>query len=192
MATQPASDNTSATQQKWYAVRAISGQEKKTKQYVESELNRLNLADYVHEILIPTEKVFEMRQGKKRVREKNTMPGYMLVSAELNAEVISAIKDTPGIIGFVGEDKGKVPIPLRESEVNHILGKIEEIADRGEVMANPYMVGEAVKVMDGPFAGFDAQIEEVDEEKQRLRVTVKIFGRSTPLELKYLQVERIA
>ncbi len=177
---------------KWYALRTVSGQEKKAKQYIESEIDRLNLHALVDQVLIPTEKVFEMRNGKKRVRERNFMPGYMLVNAELNAEVISTFKDVPGVIGFVGAGKGSNPEPLRESEVNRILGTVDEMKDRGEVMDNPFIIGESVKVMDGPFNGFDAVVEEVDEERKRLKVSVKIFGRSTPLELKFLQVERLS
>jgi len=176
----------------WYVIRAVSGQEKNVKQYLESEIDRLKIEHLIEEILIPTEKVFELRNGKKRTRERNFMPGYMLVRANLNPEVIDVIKDVPSVIGFLGGQKGKEPIPLRESEVNKIMGKVEELEDRGEVMENPYHIGEHVKVMDGPFNGFEAVVEEVDDDKKRLKVTVKIFGRSTPLELKYLQVERLS
>jgi transcriptional antiterminator NusG len=176
----------------WYVIRAIAGQEKKVKQYIESEVDRLKLNAMVEDVMIPTEKVFEMRNGKKRSRERNFMPGYMLINADLQPEVIEAIRDVPGVIGFLGADKGKTPQPLQESEVNKILGQVDEAKDRGEVMENPFVIGEQVKVMDGPFNGFDATIEEIDEDRKRLKVTVKIFGRSTPLELKFLQVERIS
>jgi transcriptional antiterminator NusG len=138
------------------------------------------------------EEVFEIRNGKKKSRERSFLPGYMLVQADLQAEIISIIKDVPGVIGFVGAEKGKEPIALRNSEVERILGKADEVKDQGEMMENPFVVGEQVKVMDGPFNGFDAVVEEVDLDKQKLKVIVKIFGRSTPLELKFLQVERIA
>lgn len=172
----------------WYAIRAISGQEKKAKAYLESEIDRLKIQDSIQEILIPTEKVVEMRNGKKRSRERNIMPGYIMMQAEMHPELIQVVKDVPGIIGFLG---GENPQTVRESEITKIMGKVDEISERGEVMENPYRVGEKVKVMDGPFNGFDASIEEVDEDRQRLKVTVKIFGRSTPLDLKFLQVERI-
>lgn len=189
----------------WYAVRAISGQEKKIKQYILTELEREKLSAYVEEILIPTEKVVRMRQGKKKTIERNMMAGYILVLAELNMEVESAIREVPGVIGFLeGESKeteGKRltkeerkqymrPLPLRQSEVNRIRGKVEEMDEAGESLENPYRIGEEVKVMDGPFAGFSGNVEAVDEAKKKLKVMVKIFGRNTPLELNYFQVER--
>lgn len=177
---------------KWYAIRAISGQEKNVLQYLESEIERLNWEAKIEEVLIPMEKVFEMRQGKKRSREKNMMPGYMLIKADLDPEVIDVVKNVPNVIGFIGEQKGQVPVPLRQAEVDKIRGKVEEMDERGEVMENPFVVGESVKVMDGPFSGFDAVVEEVDPDRKRLKVSVKIFGRSTPLDLKFLQVERIS
>jgi transcriptional antiterminator NusG len=175
----------------WYAIRVVSGQEKNVKQYLESEINRRGLQSIIEDILIPTEKVYEIRNGKKRTRERNTMPGYMLIKVLLDAEVMAIIKDVPNVIQFVGADKGKTPIPLKDSEVSKVIGKMEEIEERGEVMENPFIVGESVKVMDGPFNGFEATVEEVDEDRKRLKVIVKIFGRSTPLELKFMQVERL-
>ncbi len=187
----------------WYVVRAISGQEKKVKQYIESELGRLGMEHAVEEILIPMEKVFEMRNGKKRTRERSFMPGYIFMQAHLNPEVQAAIQDTPGVIGFLtaepldtkGMTKDEIkakrqPQALRESEVNRLIGKVDEVAEQGEMMDNPYAIGEEVKVMDGPFSGFTGLVEAVDEDKKKLKVMVKIFGRNTPVELNYLQVER--
>lgn len=186
----------------WYVVRAISGQEKKVKEYIESELNRMGMSQAVQQILIPTEKVFEMRNGKKRQRERSFLPGYILINAHLTAEIEQAIKDVPGAIGFLegeavtntsGEKTKKPlrrPLTLRESEVNRILGKVDEMDEQGESMDNPYVLGETIKVMDGPFSGFTGLVEEVDNEKKKLKVMVKIFGRNTPLELSYYQVER--
>ena len=174
----------------WYVVRAVSGQEKKVKQYIESEINRLGLQDNIFQVLIPTEKVFEMRGGKKRVREKNFLPGYILVEAVITPEVISSVKDVPGVIGFLGAKKNGPPIPLRPSELNRILGKVDEVNEKGEMPEEPFIKGEPVKVMAGPFNGFDGVIDEVYEDKKKLKVVVKIFGRNTPVELNYFQVEK--
>lgn len=174
----------------WYVVRAISGKEKKVKQYIESEVERLSLQDLVTQVVIPTEKVFEMRNGKKRIRERSFLPGYVLIEAALQGEVMQAIKDVPGVIGFLGTEKGQTPVPLRKAEVNKILGKVDEMNEIGEVPEEPFVVGEPVKVMAGPFNGFSGSVEEVYEDKKKLKVMVKIFGRNTPVELNYYQVEK--
>ena len=174
----------------WFVVRAVSGQEKKVKQYLESEIERLGMQDNIHQVLIPTEKVFEMRNGKKRLRERSFLPGYILVEAELTPEVISSVKDVPGVIGFLGAKKNGPPIPLRQSELNRILGKVDEMNEKGEMPEEPFIKGEPVKVMAGPFNGFDGVVDEVFEDKKKLRVVVKIFGRNTPVELNYFQVEK--
>lgn len=174
----------------WYVVRAISGQEKKVKQYIESEIARLKLEPFISQVLIPTEKVFEMRNGKKRIRERSFLPGYVLLEADIQGEVLQAIRDVPGVIGFLGTEKGQKPVPLRKSEVNKILGKVDEMNEIGEVPENPFVIGEPVKVMAGPFVGFSGTVEEIYEDKKKLKVMVKIFGRNTPVELNYLQVEK--
>jgi transcriptional antiterminator NusG len=173
---------------KWYVVRAISGSEKKVKQYLESEISRLNLEDYISKILIPVEKVYQVRNGKKISKERNLYPGYVLIEATLVGEVPHIIKNVPNVIGFLGT-KGE-PIPMRQSEVNRILGKVDELAEQGEEVNVPYIVGESVTVIDGPFNSFSGIIEEINEEKKRLKVMVKIFGRKTPLELGFMQVEK--
>jgi transcriptional antiterminator NusG len=174
----------------WYVVRAISGQEKKVKQYLESEIERLKLHDFVAQVLIPTEKVFEMRQGKKKIRERSFLPGYVLIEAILDGEVMQAIRDVPGVIGFLGTEKGQSPVPLRPAEINKILGKVDEMNEFGEIPEEPFVLGEPVKVMAGPFNGFSGTVEEIDEDKKKLKVMVKIFGRNTPVELNYYQVEK--
>ena len=174
----------------WYVVRAISGKEKKVKQYLESEIERLKLQELVTQVIIPTEKVFEMRNGKKRIRERSFLPGYVLLEATLQGEVMQAIKDVPGVIGFLGTEKGQTPVPLRKAEVNKILGKVDEMNEMGEVPIEPYVIGEPVKVMAGPFNGFSGTVEEVYEDKKKIKVMVKIFGRNTPVELNYTQVEK--
>ena len=178
----------------WYVLRVISGQEKKIKAYLESEIDRENLQDYIPQVLIPSEKVYEMRNGKKRVRERNFFPGYVLVSADLKyGEANHIINSIPGVIGFLGAGwmgQSKDPVPLRQAEINRILGKVDELDEMEETLDTPYIVGESVKVMDGPFSGFTGTVEEVFEEKKKLNVMVKIFGRNTPVELNYMQVEK--
>lgn len=173
---------------KWYVIRAVSGNEKKVKQYIESEINRLNLTDYVAQVLIPTEKVYQIRKGKKISKERNYFPGYVLIEAQLTGEIPHIIKDVPGVLGFLGS-QGE-PVPLRQVEVNRILGKVDELAEQGEEMTVPFMVGESVVVIDGPFNSFSGVIEEINEEKKKLKVMVKIFGRKTPVELSFMQVEK--
>ena len=176
---------------KWYVVRAIGGQENKVKNYIENEISRLNLGDYIDEVLVPTEKVIQVRDGKKINKERVYFPGYIMVKANLSGEIPHTIKSVPGVIGFLGEVKGGDPVPLRKSEVNRMLGKVDELAIQNENVVIPYVIGETVKVVDGPFNGFDGTIEKVNEEKRKLEVMVKIFGRKTPLELSYMQVEKI-
>ncbi|HNW98219.1 MAG TPA: transcription termination/antitermination protein NusG [Bacteroidales bacterium] len=173
---------------KWYVVRAISGNEKKVKQYIENEINRLNLSEYVSHVLIPTEKVYQIRKGKKVSKERNYFPGYVLIEAILTGEIPHIIKNVPGVIGFLGS-KGE-PVPMRPSEVNRILGKVDELSLKEEELNVPFIVGETVTVTDGPFNSFSGVIEEINEEKKKLKVMVKIFGRKTPLELSFMQVEK--
>lgn len=172
----------------WYVIRATSGEEKKVKEYLESEISRLNLRDYISQVLIPTEKVYTLRNGKKVSVEKSYLPGYVLIEALLIGEIQHVIKNVPGVIGFLG-NQGE-PAPLRPSEVQRILNKVDELADSPERPVEPFIVGEPVKVIDGPFSNFSAVIEEVREEKKKLKVMVKIFGRKTPLELNFSQVEK--
>lgn len=177
-------------EKKWYVVRAISGQEKKVKQYIEMEINRLKLNDYVSQVLIPTEKIYQIRNGKKVAKERSFYPGYVLLEANLAGEIAHIIKNIPGVIGFLGETKGGDPVPMRTSEVNRILGKVDELAEAEGTITNPFVVGESVKVINGPFNGFNGVIEEINEEKKKIKVSVKIFGRKTPVELGFGEVER--
>ncbi len=180
----------SETSIKWYVLRAISGKEKKVKEYIESEIARGDLQGFVTQVLIPTEKVYQIRNGKKISKERNFYPGYVLIEASLVGEVTHILRNIPNVIGFLGDTKGGSPVPMRQNEVNRILGKVDELAETGEEMNNPFMVGETVKVIDGPFNGFNGTIEAINEEKKKLQVMVKIFGRKTPLELSFLQVEK--
>ena len=175
---------------KWYVVRAIGGKENKIKKYIEDEILRNKLDSFVSQILIPTEKVFQIRNGKKISKERNFFPGYILVEADLSGEVPHVIRGVNGVIGFLGAEKGGTPLPIRMAEVNRILGKVDELADTEEEMTIPFVIGESIKVIDGPFNGFVGAIENINEDKRKLEVMVKIFGRKQPLELSFLQVEK--
>ncbi len=173
---------------KWYVVRAISGKEKKVKERLENEIKRLAIEDYISQVLIPTEKVYQIRKGKKISKERNYFPGYVLVEAELTGEIPHIIRNIPDVLGFLGT-RGKAD-PIRPAEVKRILGKVDELAEQGEEVNIPFIVGETVTVVDGPFNSFSGVIEEINEDKKRLKVMVKIFGRKTPLELGFMQVEK--
>ncbi len=177
-------------ERKWYVLRAIGGKEKKVKEYIESEISNQGLTEYVSQVLIPTEKVFQVRNGKKISKERIFLPGYVLIEAALVGEVPHILRNITNVIGFLGDTKGGDPTPMRMSEVNRILGKVDELADKEEELGTPFYVGEMVKVTDGPFNGFTGVIEEVNADKKKLKVMVKIFGRKTPLELNFMQVEK--
>ena len=175
---------------KWYVLRAISGKEKKVKEVIDAEVRRSNMGAYISQVLIPMEKFYQIKDGKKVSKERNILPGYVLLEADLTGEIAHTLKQLPNVIGFLGAEKGGDPVPMRMSEVNRILGKVDEMAETGEAIHNPYHVGETIKVIDGPFNGFNGVIEEINEEKKKLKVMVKIFGRKTPLELSFMQVEK--
>ncbi|MCF0199981.1 MAG: transcription termination/antitermination factor NusG [Bacteroidales bacterium] len=174
-------------EKRWYAVKAITGKEKKAMEYLQSDIKRLGLEDKILSILVPMEKVCELKNGKKVWKERTYLPGYLFVEAFLTGEVIHVIKDTPNVIGFLGT--GGQPDPLRPADVNRLLGKIDEFKESGQGNDFEFFVGQAVVVNDGPFATFTGIIEEVNQEKKKLKVSVKIFGRKTPLELSYFQVK---
>ncbi len=175
---------------RWYVVRAVSGKEKKVKEYLDLEISRLKLGDFVDQVLIPTEKVFQIRNGKKVSKERSYLPGYVLIEAALVGEVPHVIRSIPNVIGFLGTEKGGEPVPMRLSEVNRILGKVDELSESEEEMKIPFVIGESVKVIDGPFNNFSGVVDEINEDKKKLKVMVKIFGRKNLLELSYLQVEK--
>jgi len=178
----------SEIEKKWYVLRAISGKESKVREYIEALIKNGGLGEYVSQVLIPTEKVYQVRNGKKVMKERSYLPGYVLVEALLVGEVAHQLRNTPNVIGFLGgSDK---PTPLRPSEVSRILGTVDELQETGDEINIPYYVGESVKVAFGPFTGFSGIIEEVNNEKKKLKVMVKIFGRKTPLELSFMQVEK--
>ena len=176
---------------KWYVLKAVSGQENKVKAYIESEIKRLNYDAYVTQVVIPMEKVIQLRNGKKVPKEKPFYPGYLMVEANLIGEVPHVIKNIPGVISFLSLSKGGEPVPMRKSEVNRMLGKMDELSEFAVETSIPYIVGESVKVIDGPFNGFNGTIEKIHEDKKKIEVSVMIFGRKTPMELSYMQVEKL-
>lgn len=169
-------------QKKFYVLRAISGKENKVREYLEAELKNTDLGEYVSQVLIPTEKTFTVRNGKKVMKERAYLPGYVLVEAALVGEVAHRLRNIPNVID--------TPVPLRPAEVNRILGTVDELQEQQEDLDIQFYVGESVKITFGPFSGFTGIIEEVNAEKKKLKVMVKVFGRKTPLELGYMQVEK--
>lgn len=175
-----------AVDKKWYAIHVLSGHERKVKAYLENEAKVLGLADRLTNVLIPAEEVTEMKEGKKRVRNKVFFPGYMLVEVVLDKETQHLILNTPGVTNFVGARN--TPQPLRQEEIDRIIGRVQESRSR-ENLAVPFRVGDPIRVIDGPFTDFTGFVEELNEEKKKVKVMVSIFGRSTPVELDFLQVE---
>jgi len=177
---------------KWYVLRVISGKEKKVKEYLDKEVKINGWTNSIVQILCPIEKVFKVLAGKKVLREKILLPGYLMLEAnegKLSDDIIHTIKNVSGVIHFLGKDH---PTALRKTEVNKMFGKMDEVSEQGIGFAEPYIVGETVKIIDGPFNDFNGTVEEVNEEKKKLKVVVKIFGRATPVELNYMQVEKIS
>ncbi|HTJ10986.1 MAG TPA: transcription termination/antitermination protein NusG [Dinghuibacter sp.] len=177
---------------KWYVLRVVSGKERKVKEYLDKEISRSGWGDLVKQVFLPMEKVWKVQNGKKVMRERNYYPGYVFVEVvvgKMNDDIRDAIKNTTNVIHFLGKDD---PIALRKSEVNKMLGKVDEMSDMGVTMSEPFIVGETIKIIDGPFNDFNGVIEEVNDEKKKLKVAVKVFGRATPVELNYMQVEKLA
>lgn len=173
---------------KWYVLRAVSGKEAKVKEYIDAELKHNTLlSSYVSQVLIPMEKHAVLRNGKRVIKEKISLPGYVLVEAELKGDVAHTLRFMPNVLGFLGGLDN--PTPVKQSDVNRILGTAEE-SEIAEEVTIPFAVDETVKVTDGPFSGFSGIIEKVDAEKHKLTVMVKIFGRKTPLELGFMQVAK--
>ena len=172
----------------WYVLRAVSGKENKVKEYIDAEIKNGRLGGHVSQVLIPTEKVKQVRGNKQVVKEHLYLPGYVLVEARLVGETIHELRSTPNVLGFLGGMDN--PTPLRESEINRILGKVDELEDAPQEIDIPYVVGESVKVVDGPFSGFSGTIEKLDNEKKKVTVIVKVFGRNTGLDLGFMQIEK--
>lgn len=177
-------------EKKWYSLRVISGKERKIVERIEFEINRNGWGDFITKVIVPTEKVYKIRNGKKVISERNILPGYLIIEAEpskLSGEVITAIANIPNVIHFLGKT---TPLPMKESEANRLLGKVDESTTQGESLIEPFIVGETIKIIDGPFTEFVGDIQEVNEEKRKLKVIVKIFGRGTEVELNFMQVEK--
>jgi transcription termination/antitermination protein NusG len=197
-------DETTSTQEqqpvedtKWYVLRVVSGKERKVKEYLDKEVNRSGWSETIRQVFLPMEKVYKVQNGKKVMREKNYYPGYVLLevsSGKLNDDMVQHISNISNVMHFLTDGKGSKGniISLRKAEVNKMLGKVDEMSDQGITMNEPFIVGETIKIIEGPFNDFNGVIEEVNDEKKKLKVTVKIFGRSTPVELNYMQVEKIS
>lgn len=170
----------------WYSIRVISGKEIKAREDILFEADAANISSSIEEVFVPTQKVVEVRQGKKRVKEKVFFPGYILIKMELTGEARYVVENTVGILNFIGSNN--VPVPLRASEVSRIIGEVEK-KEGQKVLEYPFSVGDSVKVTDGPFDDFAGFVEEINKDKQKVKVMVSIFGRPTPVELDFFQVE---
>ncbi|MEO0007193.1 MAG: hypothetical protein RJA20_1389 [Bacteroidota bacterium] len=183
---------TTDEERKWYSLRVISGKEKKIQERIVREIELNGWGSFIFSVIVPTEKVYKVRNGKKVMQERNLLPGYILVEAigpKLNGDVAKLIADVPNVIHFLGKE---TPLPMTQSEANRLLGKVDESSESGETLSEPFLINETVKIIDGPFADFIGDIQEVNDEKKKLKVIVKIFGRGTEVELNFLQVEKIS
>lgn len=191
-AEQPQERNT-----KWYVLRVVSGKERKIKEYLDKDIARNGWDKYITQVFLPVEKVYKVVSGKKVMRERNFYPGYIMIEVldgKLSDEMVQHLTGITNVMHFLTDGKGSKGniISLRKSEVNKMLGKVDEMAEGdGLTMSEPFIVGETIKIIDGPFNDFNGVIEEVNDEKKKLKVQVKIFGRATPVELNYMQVEKI-
>ena len=184
---------------KWYVLRVVSGKEKKIKEYLDKDIVRNGWVNVIKQIFLPMEKVYKVQNGKKVMREKNYFPGYVMMEvidnkAPIADDIVMHISNITNVMHFLTDGKGSKGniISLRKSEVNKMLGKVDEMNDMGGSISEPFILGETVKIIEGPFNDFNGVIEEVHEEKKKLKVTVKIFGRSTPVELNFMQVEKLS
>ena len=181
---------------KWYVLRVVSGKERKVKEYLDKDIIRSGWQEIIKQIFLPMEKVYKVQNGKKVMREKNYFPGSVMMEVldgKLTDDIVLHISNISNVMHFLTDGKGSKGniISLRKSEVNKMLGKVDEMNDQGVTMSEPFIVGETIKIIEGPFNDFNGVIEDVNDEKKKLKVTVKIFGRSTPVELSYMQVEKL-
>jgi transcriptional antiterminator NusG len=182
---------------KWYVLRVVSGKERSVKEYLDKDIARSGWTDIIKQVFLPMEKVFKVQNGKKVMREKNYFPGYVMLevaNGKLTDDIVQHVSNISNIMHFLTDGKGSKGniISLRKSEVNKMLGKVDEMNDIGVTISEPFIVGETIKIIEGPFNDFNGVIEEVNDEKKKLKVVVKIFGRSTPVELNYMQVEKLS
>ena len=189
---------TQEKENKWYVLRVVSGKEKKIKEYLDKDIVRNGWTEIVKQVFLPVEKVYKVQAGKKVMRERNFYPGYVMIEvagSKLNDDMVQHISNISNVMHFLTDGKGSKGniISLRKAEVNKMLGKVDEMGDGpGMTMSEPFIVGETIKIIDGPFNDFNGMVEEVHDEKKKLKVQVKIFGRATPVELNYMQVEKIS
>ncbi len=182
---------------KWYVLRVVSGKERSVKEYLDKDIARSGWTEIIKQVFLPMEKVYKVQNGKKVMREKNYFPGYVMLEVlygKLSDDIVQHISNISNIMHFLTDGKGSKGniISLRKSEVNKMLGKVDEMNDQGMSISEPFIVGETIKIIEGPFNDFNGVIEEVNDEKKKLKVVVKIFGRSTPVELSYMQVEKLS
>jgi transcriptional antiterminator NusG len=182
---------------KWYVLRVVSGKERSVKEYLDKDIARSGWLEIIKQVFLPMEKVYKVQNGKKVMREKNYFPGYVMLEVtdgKLTDDIVQHISNISNIMHFLTDGKGSKGniISLRKSEVNKMLGKVDEMNDIGVTISEPFIVGETIKIIEGPFNDFNGVIEEVNDEKKKLKVVVKIFGRSTPVELSYMQVEKLS
>ena len=175
---------------KWYSLRVISGKERSIKERIDKEIKAEGWEEYVPNVVVPTEKVYKIRNGKKVIQERNILPGYILVEAlpsKLRGDVVSQITNVQNVIHFLGKNE---PIPMQSSEAKRLLGVVDETQGSSETLVEPFIIGESVRITDGGFNDFVGEILEINEEKKKLKVVVKIFGRGTEMELGFMQVEK--
>jgi transcriptional antiterminator NusG len=179
-----------AEETRWYSLRVISGKERVIKERIDKEIAAENWGEFIPNVVVPTEKVYKIRAGKKVITERNILPGYILVEAmpaKLKGDIVTAIVNLQNVIHFLGKND---PIPMQTSEAKRLLGVVDDTQGSGETLVEPYIIGEMVKITEGPFADFVGEIQEINEEKKKLKVIVKIFGRGTEVELSFMQVEK--
>ncbi len=179
-----------SSDKKWYSLRVVSGKEKSIKERIVLDVERGGWSEIVTQVLVPSEKVYKIRNGKKVIMERNILPGYILIEAiasKLSGEIITTISGITNVIHFLGKNQ---PIPMSQTEANRMLGKVDESQEEAVSIVEPFIVGETIKIIDGPFNDFVGDIKEVNEDKKKLKVIVKIFGRGTEVELNYMQVEK--
>ncbi len=187
---------TPAENTRYYALRVVSGKERGIKEYLDKDISRNGWTNIVKQVFLPTEKVYKVQNGKKQMREKNLYPGYIfleIIEGKLQDDLVQSISNVTNVMHFLTDGKGSkgTIVALRKSEVNKMLGKVDEMNDQGVSISEPFIIGETIKIIEGPFNDFNGVIEEVNDEKKKLKVSVKIFGRSTPVELNYVQVEKL-
>ena len=179
-----------AEETRWYSLRVISGKERVIKERIDKEIAAENWGTFIPNVVVPTEKVYKIRAGKKVITERNILPGYILVEAmpaKLKGDIVTAIVNLQNVIHFLGKNE---PIPMQTSEAKRLLGVVDKTQGHSETLVEPYIIGESVKITEGPFAEFIGEIQEINDEKKKLKVIVKIFGRGTEVELSFLQVEK--